>query len=373
MYLQKLLLLNFKNYQDVSLEFSSSVNCFTGANGSGKTNLLDAIHYLSMTKSYFSSSDTQNIKHGEHLLIIQGEFSKEGISESVLCGIRQGQKKQFKRNQKEYDRLSDHIGVFPVVMIAPTDQELITEGSDVRRKFMDSVISQYDHIYLEDLIKYNQILAHRNAILKQTTAKGIIDWQSLSVWDDQLVNYGLKIFEKRADFIKGFEPLFCQLFNFISGSDDAAEISYESQLNNKDFSELLISSRSKDLDFLYTTVGIHKDDLVFNLKGYSARKFASQGQQKSLVIALKLAHFSYLCENGFPKPIVLLDDIFDKLDENRVERLMELVCKKEFGQLFITDTHANRISEIFAKINIPVKLFQVNDGAITVDEKVELL
>ncbi|HMT29852.1 MAG TPA: DNA replication/repair protein RecF [Bacteroidia bacterium] len=369
MYLQKLVLLNFKNYQDANLDFIPTVNCFTGLNGSGKTNLLDAIHYLSVTKSYFSSSDTQNIKHGDHFLMIQGDFELNGIRESVSCGIKQGQKKQFKINQKEYERLSDHIGVFPVVMIAPTDQELITEGSEIRRKFMDGVISQYDHRYLEDLIRYNQIVSQRNAILKQAAAKGIIDWSSLSVWDDQLVSYGEKIFKKREEFISGFQPLFKKLFNFISGSVDDVSITYESQLTKGNFGELLQLSHSKDLDFQYTTTGIHKDDLIFNLKGYPARKYASQGQQKSLVIALKLAHFNYLCELGFAKPIVLLDDIFDKLDEQKVERLMELVSRDEFGQLFITDTHANRIPEIFSRIKIPLKLFQVENGIVTENEK----
>jgi len=369
MHLQKLVLLNFKNYQDANLEFIPTVNCFTGMNGSGKTNLLDAIHYLSVTKSYFSSSDTQSIRHNEHLLMIQGDFDVNGVKESVLCGIRQGQKKQFKKNQKEYERLSDHIGVFPVVMIAPTDQELITEGSEIRRKFMDGVISQYDHHYLEDLIRYNQVLSQRNALLKQSSAKGIIDWHSFAVWDDQLINYGSRIFKKREEFIAGFEPLFSKLYNFISASIDAVSITYESQLLKSNFHELLQNAHSRDLDMLYTTVGVHKDDLAFNLKGHPARKYASQGQQKSLVIALKLAHFNYLCERGFAKPIVLLDDIFDKLDEQKVERLMELVSRDEFGQLFITDSHSHRIPEIFSKISVPLKLFHVENGVVTENEK----
>jgi len=368
MLLRKLTLINFKNYREATIEFNDAVNCFTGKNGSGKTNLLDAIHYLSMTKSYFSSSDTQNILHGEQMFIIQGEFEVDGATESVMCSVRHGQKKQFTRNTEEYDRLSDHIGAFPVVMIAPTDQELITEGSEVRRKFIDSIISQYDHIYLDNLMKYNQVLLQRNSLLKQAALKSFVDWSTFSVWDEQLLFYGDKIFGKRHEFVKGFEPIFNKFFSFISGNNEPAGISYESKLNSDSFQELLFTNRSKDFDFQYTTTGIHKDDLVFTLKGYPVRKFASQGQQKSLVIALKLAQFSYLCNLGFSKPIVLLDDIFDKLDEGRVSRLMELVSNDEFGQLFLTDTHKNRVQEVFSGIKVPLKLFNVDEGITTAQE-----
>jgi len=377
MYLRKLTLINFRNYQEATLEFSDSVNCFTGNNGSGKTNLLDAIYYLSMTRSYFSATDSHNIRHGEQMFMIQGEFDLEGVPETILCASRTGQKKQFKRNQKEYERLSDHIGLFPVVMVAPTDQELITEGSEIRRKFIDSIISQYDHAYLEDLIRYNQVLSHRNTLLKQAAFTGFADWTSMSVWEEQLVNYGHRIYEKRKAFISGFEPLFNDLFHFISNSHERAGIEYESGLNEASLSDLLKINRSKDLSLQYTSVGIHKDDLAFLVSGYPAKKFASQGQQKSLVIALKLAHFTYLKNLGFPKPIVLLDDIFDKLDDNRVSRLMDLVSRDEFGQLFITDTHSERIPAIFRNIDIAVKMFPVEDGNVLkaenelTDEKVE--
>ena len=364
MFLQRLHLINFKNYGEVSIDFNPTVNCFTGSNGSGKTNLLDAIHYLSMTRSYFHPGDTQNIRHGEQMLFIQGDFNFDGLEESVFCGIKQGQKKQFKRNQKEYDKLSDHIGAFPVVMIAPTDQELITEGSEIRRKFMDSIISQYDHDYLNSLIRYNQVLQQRNSVLKQSAAKGFIDWAAISVWDEQLIHYGDKIHAKRKEFITGFQPLFNSLFNFISGSNETATIVYESRLNDLSFAELLISCQTKDLNLQYTTGGIHKDDLQFNLKGFPAKKFASQGQQKSLVIALKLAHYKFLCNLGFSKPIVLLDDIFDKLDEGRILRLMDWISRDGFGQLFITDSHKDRVAKVFNEINIPIKLFNVSDDTV---------
>ena len=362
MYLRKLTLLNFRNYAEATLEFSPTVNCFTGDNGAGKTNLLDAIHYLSMTRSYFSATDTNNIRHAESMMMIQGEFDLDGHPETVMCGVRSGQKKVFKRNQKEYERLSDHIGVFPVVMIAPIDQELITEGSELRRKFMDSIISQADHAYLDDLIRYNQVITQRNSLLKQSGITGLVDSSSLNVWDDQLAYYGQRIYEKRKLFVSGFEPLFNELFAFISGNRQPAGITYESMLHHKDWATLLTENRSKDLDFQYTTVGTHKDDLTVQLNGFPARKFASQGQQKSLVIALKLAHFSYLCKLGFPKPIVLLDDIFDKLDEGKVTRLMELVSRDEFGQLFITDTHRERVAGIFEKLEIPLSIFQAENG-----------
>ncbi|MDQ3049250.1 MAG: DNA replication/repair protein RecF [Bacteroidota bacterium] len=366
MYLERLHLLNFKNYAEVSLELSPGVNCFTGANGSGKTNLLDAIHYLSMTRSYFHPGDTPNIRHGEQMLFIQGDFNFDGLEESVYCGIRAGQKKQFKRNQKEYERLSDHIGAFPVVMIAPTDQELITEGSETRRKFTDSIISQYDHDYLNALIRYNQVLMQRNSLLKQSAIKGLIDWPSFAVWDEQLVAYGEKIYKKRIEFIQGFQPLFNSLFSFISGGDENAAIVYESKLNGQSFTELLLTNRSKDLNFQFTTGGIHKDDLHFNLRGYPAKKFASQGQQKSIVIALKLAHYKFLCDKGFSKPIVLLDDIFDKLDEGRVLRLMEWISRDGFGQLFITDSHSDRVAKVFHQIDVPLRLFHVAHDTVEI-------
>lgn len=366
--LRKLQLINFRNYVDASISFGPAVNCFTGTNGSGKTNLLDAIHYLSMTKSYFSPTDNQNIRHHEAMLMIQGEFELNGEQESVLCAIRQGQKKIFKRNQKEYEKLSNHIGTFPVVMIAPTDQELITEGSEIRRRFIDGIISQSDHIYLDNLIRYNQVISQRNTLLKQANSRGFADWGSISVWDDQLAHYGQKIFEKRKEFIRGFEPHFNALFDAISGTGQSAGVSYESPLQDRSLSEILLQNRSRDLDLQYTSSGTHKDDLTVTLNGFPARKFASQGQQKSLVIALKLAHFNYLCELGFQHPIILLDDIFDKLDQGRVSRLMELITKGESGQIFITDTHKERVAAIFESMNIPCKLFDVENGVITLSE-----
>jgi DNA replication and repair protein RecF len=364
MFLRKLALLNFKNYRDATLEFHPSVNLFTGLNGSGKTNLLDAIHYLSMTKSYFNPADSQNILQGEAFFMLQGEFDVDGISEVLMCSVKSGQKKQFKRNRNDYERLSDHIGAFPVVLIAPTDQELLTGGSELRRRFADSIISQYDHVYLDDLIRYNHILLQRNTLIKQMSAKGLVNWSAMSIWDEQLAAFGEKIHKTRKEFIEGFNPFFLDLFHFVSGNNDPVSLTYESHYNEADPSKLLNDSRSRDLELQYTSTGVHKDDIQIKIRGFQARKYASQGQQKSVVIALKLAHYSYLRSRGFSKPVVLLDDIMDKLDENRVERLMELVSKNEFGQLFITDSHTNRLPAVFDKLGISFRHFLVNDGII---------
>jgi len=373
MFLRKLALLNFKNYREATIEFHPSVNFFTGLNGSGKTNLLDAIHYLSMTKSYFNSADSQNILQGEPFFMIQGEFDKDGTPEVLMCSVKPGQKKQFKRNRNDYERLSDHIGAFPVVMIAPTDQELLNGGSELRRRFADSIISQFDHGYLDDLIRYNQVLLQRNTLLKQMTAKGLVNWSVFSVWDEQLLLYGTKIHQTRKEFIDGFNPFFLDLFHFVSGNNDDVSLSYESHYNDSSPEQLLTGSRSRDLELQYTSTGVHKDDYIIKIKGFPARKYASQGQQKSIVIAMKLAHYSYLRSRGFSKPIVLLDDIMDKLDENRVERLMELVSRDEFGQLFITDSHTKRLATVFDKLAIPYRHFLVRDGMVkTAEEAVEL-
>ena len=365
MILRNLHLVNFKNYSDITVEFAPGVNFITGLNGSGKTNLLDAVHYLSMTRSYFHSGDTSNIRRGENMFLIQGTFQHDDITENLYCAVRNGQKKMFRRNQEEYERLSDHIGLFPVVMIAPTDQELITEGSEMRRKFIDSIISQYDHVHLENLIRYNQALQQRNSWLKMSSASGFTDWNSVTAWDEQLIRYGVPVYDTRTDFMKNFIPVFREIFSFISGSDESADIRFESQLQEETFEALLQSSRSRDIDFQYTTSGIHKDELQFIIRDFPAKKFASQGQQKSFVVALKLAHFSFLTAKGINRPVLLLDDIFDKLDDGRVRRLMEWVSRDGFGQLIITDSHRDRIPAIFNEIGVTVKLFDVvNDGII---------
>lgn len=364
MYLQKLLVVNFKNYSSAELTLSPQVNCFTGSNGEGKTNLLDAIHYLSFCKSFFNPVDSQNILHEAPFFVIQGSFELNGNIEEVYCGLKRNQKKQFKRNKKEYSKLSDHIGLFPLVMISPADNDLIAEGSENRRKFIDSVISQYDKDYLDKLIDYNRVLSQRNALLKRFAETRTFEEVSLEVWDVQLVELGKRIYDKRKNFIDEFTPIFQKYYERVSGGREKVNLAYLSHLNDEDFSDVLRKAIRKDLGFQYTTVGIHKDDLEFRISGYPVKKFGSQGQQKSYLIALKLAQFEFIKKVKKLTPILLLDDIYDKLDELRVRQLMDIVSSPEFGQIFITDTHHDRIPGLFRNTAGDVKVFRVENGSV---------
>jgi DNA replication and repair protein RecF len=364
MYLQQLSFLNFKNYSEAEISLSEGVNAFVGNNGAGKTNLLDAVHYLSLCKSYFNPIDSQQIKQGADFFMINGVFEKNGNKEVVACGVKRNQKKQFKRNKKDYQRLADHIGLLPLVMISPYDISIIIEGSEERRKFIDNVISQTDHNYLDELIVYNKILTNRNALLRQIADTGRYDPELLAVFDEQLIASGTRIFEKRRNFMEIFTGIFNKHYQFISEDAEQVELIYESQLLQDGFASLLKKSIERDRVLERTTTGIHKDDLQFNIHGMPMKKFGSQGQQKSFLIALKLAQYTFLTQkNGF-KPLLLLDDIFDKLDDNRVTKLMQMVSNNDFGQVFITDTSMSRVEGIFEKINVGVKLFKVTEGNI---------
>ncbi|MBK9526580.1 MAG: DNA replication/repair protein RecF [Bacteroidetes bacterium] len=371
MFLRKLALINFRNYPEAELFLDPFANAFTGGNGEGKTNLLDAVHYLSMCKSYFNPIDGQNIRFAEDFFMIQGSFELEQKEEQIYCGIKRNQKKVFKRNQKEYERLADHIGLIPVVMVSPTDTSLITEGSEERRKFLDSIISQYDKFYLDDLINYARVLAQRNAYLKQAAQSRHFDADSLAAWDDPLIRLAEKIHAVRQKFIGELIPIFKRYYEFISGGKEEIDVRYESQLNDADFKQVLEQAQGKDRALQYTSVGIHKDDLAFLIHKAPVKRFASQGQQKSFLIALKLAQFDFISAVKGIKPILLLDDIFDKLDDQRVARLMELVSKDNFGQLLISDTHPERIQKIFDDIGRSIRCFHVKAGSI-VGEKMEL-
>ncbi len=362
MYLKKISLINFKNYLEAELEFSGHINCFTGNNGEGKTNVLDAIHYLSFCKSFFNPIDSQNILHDAPFFLIQGVFGTNDKEDEVYCGLKRNQKKQFKRNKKEYSRLAEHIGLYPLVMISPADSELITEGSESRRKFIDSVIAQFDREYLENLITYNKVLSHRNALLKQIADSGKFDKTALEIWDVQLIDYGKKIFDKRNNFIDSFISIFQNYYELISGGKEKVGIDYTSHLKENAFEIVLANAINRDRAMQYTTVGIHKDDLEFTINGHSLKKFASQGQQKSFLIALKLAQFDFIKNIKQVTPILLLDDIYDKLDDLRVKQLMELVSTDNFGQLFITDTHPTRLSDLFSKTNADYKVFKIVNG-----------
>lgn len=365
MFLNKLKLNNFKNYKEAELDFSAKINCFIGNNGTGKTNLLDAIHYLSFCKSYFNPIDSQNILHDAPYFTIHGLYRRNGNpDDKVSCIQKVNQRKKFLLNDKEYERLSDHIGLLPLVMISPYDRDLINEGSETRRKYIDAVISQFDKLYLDDLINYNKALLQRNNLLKSFAEKHYFDRTALEIWDQQLSTLGEKIFARRKEFIREFIPLFQQYFEIISQGKEKISITYDSQLEDRSLEELLIAALERDRQIRYTSVGTHKDDLIMNIEGFPVKKFGSQGQQKSYVVAIKLAQFEFTKNKRDFKPILLLDDIFDKLDEERVKQIIKLVGDNSFGQVFITDTQPDRIVNIFNKVNIDHKIFSVSDGKV---------
>ena len=362
MFLQKIQLVNFKNYGDVAYQFSPKMNCITGLNGIGKTNLLDAIHYLSMTKGYFNHADQLSIKHGEDFFAVHGDFVLENTegTTKISCIQQREKRKILKVNQKEYDRLSEHIGNFPSVMISPYDTDYINGNADVRRKYFDSTISQFDKIYLENLIRYNKILLHRNALLKHFAEKGFFNEQEISIWNDKLVECGIKIFETRKKFLEDFLPVFNRLFSIIT-STEAISIEYKSQLHEDDFCSLLQKNQQKDFLAQHSTAGVHKDDFLFTMNGFSVKKFCSQGQQKSFLVVLKLAQYEYIKNIKGKKPLLLLDDVFDKLDQNRIQQLIGLVASNNFGQVFITDTHKERTLELFKNKNIDYLLVEIGE------------
>jgi DNA replication and repair protein RecF len=360
MFLHKLSVANFKNYELADFVFSDKINCFTGNNGVGKTNLLDAIHYLSFCKSYFNPADTQNIRHGQDFFAINGSFFRNGDSpDLVQCIQKRNQRKRFLLNKKEYDRLSDHIGHFPLIMISPYDRDLINEGSEVRRRYIDSVISQFDKMYLDDLIQYNKVLLQRNALLKAFAEKNFYDKAQLEIWDEQMIRLGRLLFEKRTQFLESFIPIFQHYYSYISGGTEKVGVKYDSQLCDSGMEDLIRDNLPRDRSAQSSTVGIHKDDLEFTLDGYMVKKFGSQGQQKSFVVAVKLAQFDYTRNIKGYKPVLLLDDVFDKLDDMRVQQLISMVSRHNFGQVFITDTSEDRIRRIFDSMDIDHKFFSL--------------
>ncbi len=359
MFLKKISLFNYKNFDECSFELDSKINCFVGKNGIGKTNVLDAIYHLSYGKSYFNPLAVQNIKHGEEFFVIDGEFEKNERSEQIVCSLKKGQKKIIKRNGKLYEKFSDHIGFIPLVIISPADRDLIVEGSDTRRKFIDSVISQLDANYLQQLIQYQKILNQRNALLKYFALNRVFETDTLEIYNEQLNSLGHTIFEKRKVFLDEFTPIFNHYYKAISNAQESVRLVYESQLFEKDLKTLLIENINKDRALHYTSVGIHKDDLLFEIDEYPIKKFGSQGQQKSFLIALKLAQFEFVKKQSGEKPILLFDDIFDKLDATRVEKIIEMVNNDDFGQLFISDTHSERTEVIVKSTHQSYKIFNL--------------
>ena len=359
MILQKLSLLNYKNFESQTFDLDPKINCFVGLNGVGKTNALDAIYHLSFGKSYFNPITLQNIKHGEEFFVIEGIYEKQELEEKVVVSAKKGQKKIIKRNGKDYEKFSEHIGFLPLVIISPADRDLIIEGSDTRRKFMDGVISQSDASYLKALINYNKVLVQRNSLLKYFAVNNTYNQDTLDIYNEQLHRFGSEIFEKRTAFIKDFQPIFLKRHQSISNGNESVNLVYTSHLHEGDLKSQLVSNISKDRGVQYTTVGIHKDDLHFEIEGHPIKKFGSQGQQKSFLIALKLAQFDFIKQQSNVNPILLLDDIFDKLDEERVAQIITLVDNENFGQLFITDTHAERTENVIKKVHQSYKMFKL--------------
>ncbi|RHJ85469.1 DNA replication/repair protein RecF [Parabacteroides sp. AM08-6] len=360
MILKKLSILNYKNILQCEVSFSPEINCFFGNNGMGKTNLLDAIHYLSFCKSHINTPDTQIINNAQDMCVLQGDYDYEGRDEEIFCAIRRRQRKQFKRNKKEYGKLSEHIGLLPLVMVSPADSELIQGGSDERRRFLDVIISQQDKQYLHALIQYNKALLQRNILLREQSQ----DASLYEVLEMQLAMYGQMVYEKRLQLVSDFTPIFNEYYQIICRSAEHVGLRYISQLEKGDFAGLLAANRERDRILGYTSSGIHKDELEMTLNDYLIRRVGSQGQNKTYLIALKLAQYVFLMRRGQTTPVLLLDDIFDKLDADRVEQIIKLVSGDSFGQIFITDTNRKYLDEILQTMNHDYALFRVEQGEV---------
>lgn len=365
MHLSKITLVNFKNFGAAELAFSPKINCIVGNNGVGKTNLLDAIHYLSICKSYFNPIDSQNIQHNKDFFVIQGDYAFNDETINIYCGVKRNSKKVFKKNNKEYAKLSEHIGLIPLVMVSPADIRLILEGSDERRKFIDGVIAQYDHVYLDKLISYNRVLGHRNSLLKAFEDGITPDPLTIEALNKQLGDYGKPLFERRVDFINQLIPIFAEYYEHISENKEEVNLSYKSDLFETDFVQMLKKSFEKDKILHYTTKGIHKDDLTMEMNGHPIKKVGSQGQQKTFLLALKLAKYDFIRSTTNEKPVILLDDVFDKFDQNRVLQILKLVAERNFGQIFITDTSIDRLEKMIHEMDIDYKIFNITSGEIT--------
>ncbi len=360
MRLKKLSLLHFKNIARQELEFCRGVNCLVGDNGAGKTNVMDAIYYLSMCKSSLPMTDTQSIRHGEEGFLVEGQYvSDEEKNERIVCSFTRKGGKVLKRNGKEYERLADHVGLVPAVIVSPADNALISDAAEERRRYLNACISQLDRPYLANVMRYNAVLAERNRLLKMQP-----DETMLAIYDNQLTDYGTKIHAARQAFAERLQPVVAEYYRILSGDREEVELHYKSELGERPFDEILRAARQKDLANEYTTSGIHRDDLTLRIGGYPLRKYGSQGQQKSFLIALKLAQYAVVAEACGEKPILLLDDLFDKLDAGRVEQLIRLVSDEAFGQIFITDCNPTRLKSILDEAGGEYALFTVANGEI---------
>lgn len=352
MLLKKLSLVNFKNYSHFSSDFYNGINCILGANGVGKTNILDAIHYLSISKGFVNSFDISNIKYNNSFFIVQGIFEVENKEHKIYCAVKKNTKKLFKHNGKEYEKISEHIGKFPVVVISPLDHQLVTDNGEQRRKWLNAIISQFDKNYLYSLIKYKKVLQQRNKLLKQFAEQNNFDKQTLEIWDKQIIEAGEIIFNIRKQFLKEINNYLLDLYKKISNENESISLHYESSLNEKAFKDILKENLERDKTLQYTTKGIHRDDIIFKINELPVRRSASQGQQKTLLLALKFSQYYILKNKLKHSPILLLDDIFDKLDEKRLLNVLNLMKSDDFAQIFITDTSFTRIPELLRKYKI---------------------
>ncbi len=366
MRLKKLVLHDFKNYESAQFVFDSRVNCLLGKNGVGKTNILDAIFYLGFTKSALNGIDAQNVRHGQRQFVVRGAFEQQSLQSEVKVSFAIGSKKIVGVDGNNVKKLSDHIGNYPIVLVAPNDVEIIWGGSELRRKFFDSLISQLDKKYLEQLIIYTNLLKQRNSLLRLSGESGL-DYDLLDTYDQKIVTSGIYIYQRRLAFIDSFLPVFKDHYRFISGGhDEVIDIQYKSDCSGQDFGTILKKAVKTDLAIQRTSVGVHRDDFVFILNGYELKRIGSQGQQKSFLIGLKLAEFQSIETVKKIKPLLLLDDIFDKLDDERIHKLVTLVVDGTFGQLFITDARPDRSQGLFKEANVEAELFQIEKGKLTV-------
>ena len=360
MRLKKLLLINFKNLPQAEVTLSDGINCFVGDNGAGKTNILDAVYYLSMSKSAFTMTDGQSVHHGEEFFVTEGSYMSDGgAMEMVNCSFSRKGGKVLKRNGKEYERIADHVGGFPVVISSPRDTELITDAAEERRRYLNGFISQLDRGYLASIMRYNTVLAERNRFLK-----GSSDEMMLQIYDMQLAEHGTRVYERRKEIIERMQPMVEEYYRVLADDREQVEMSYRSELAEMPMADVLLRSRERDIFNQFTTAGVHRDDIIFRIGGYPLRKYGSQGQQKSFLIALKLAQYRLLAETTGEKPILLLDDLFDKLDMGRVEKLLTLVGGEDFGQILITDCNKVRLETTLERAGKEYALFMVEGGDI---------
>lgn len=359
MIVRKLSLINFKNHSEKSFEFSPQINCFVGNNGVGKTNILDALHYISVGKSFLGNSDLSNILSGEDFFTIETEI--EGNEKTDIIKIQQPKdaKKLIKKNEKNYERIADHVGFLPSVIISPYDSNLISDSGESRRRFLDAMISQTDSQYLFDLIQYQKTVQQRNALLKYFSKNRTFDLDSLEIYNEPILKFGNRIFERRKEFTEKLSPTVQHFYDIISGGKEEVSVHYQSHLFENTFENLLQENLERDRQLTYTSKGVHKDDLVFEMNSSLIKKTGSQGQQKSFLIALKLAQINRIKTLTGKNPMLLLDDIFDKLDDSRVSQLIELINKENFGQMFITDTHKERTESVVKRISEESKIFEV--------------